>query len=74
MRAFVDRVTDGVAVLLTDGGGRAYLPVASLPPGIQAGSLVEVTIAELPRGALAGSAEEIAAWIERLRAGDHHHG
>ncbi len=74
MRGFVDRLDDGVAVVLLDGGGRAYVPRSALPPGIVAGSFVDVTIA--PAGAPTGaeSAEEIAMLIERLRSGEHRHG
>lgn len=73
MQGFVDRLDDGVAVVLLDGGGRAYIPVAVLPPGVTAGSFVEVSIdpAPVPSGA---SAEEVASLIERLRSGDHRHG
>lgn len=74
MRGFVDRLEDGVAVVLLDGGGRAYLNAAALPPGIEAGSVVEVSIAPVERPAGAASAEEIAALIERLRSGEHRHG
>ncbi len=74
MRGFVDRVEDGVAVVLLDGGGRAYITASALPPGIDVGSVVEVTIAQIERSAGAASVEEIAALIERLRAGEHRHG
>lgn len=70
MRGFVDRVEDGVAVLLLDGGGRAYIPRASLPEGIEAGSLVDVMVG--PLGPM--PVEETADLIERLRAGGHRHG
>ncbi len=70
MRGFVDRVEDGVAVVLLDGGGRAYLPSDHLPPGIAAGSLVEVTLS--PLGPM--PVDEVADLIERLRSGEHHHG
>lgn len=70
MRAFIDRVDDGVAVLLLDGGGRAYLPADALPPGASAGQLVEVTVTLM--GPM--PVEEMAALIERLRRGGHRHG
>ena len=70
MRGFVDRVEDGVAVLLLDGGGRAYVPRAALPEGVEAGSLVDVTVAPLGPTPV----EETADLIERLRAGRHRHG
>ncbi|MGH2375876.1 MAG: DUF3006 domain-containing protein [bacterium] len=74
MRGFVDRLEDGVAVVLLDGGGRAYLNASVLPAGIAAGSLVEVTITGVDAPADAASVEEIAALIERLRSGEHRHG
>lgn len=74
MRGFVDRMEDGVAVVLLDGGGRAYLNASVLPVGITAGSLVEVTITKVDAPTDAASVEEIAALIERLRSGEHRHG
>jgi len=70
MRGFIDRVEEGVAVLLLDGGGRAYIPSAALPEGVEAGSLIDVTVS--PLGPM--PVEEIASLIERLRAGGHRHG
>jgi hypothetical protein len=69
MRGFIDRITDGVAVILLEGGGRAYVPAARLPAGSAAGALVDVSITPLPPGA--GDAEVVAEIIERLRAGEH---
>ncbi|MGH2403054.1 MAG: DUF3006 domain-containing protein [bacterium] len=74
MRGFVDRLDDGVAVLLLDGGGRAYINASALPPGIKAGSVVEVTITPVEGPTDAASVEETAALIERLRSGGHSHG
>lgn len=74
MRGFIDRVEDGVAVVLLDGGGRAYLNASVLPAGITAGSLVEVTITKVDAPTDAASVEETAALIERLRSGEHRHG
>lgn len=70
MRGFIDRVEDGVAVLLLDDGGRAYIPAGVLPPGVAAGHLVEVTLT--PLGPM--PIDEMAALIERLRSGGHRHG
>lgn len=75
MRGFIDRVTDGVAVILLEGGGRAYVPAAQLPEGSTAGELVDVSITPVPPDL--GDAEAVAEIIERLRAGGHlrrHHG
>lgn len=69
MRGFIDRVADGVAVIVLEGGGRAYLPVSRLPREAQAGGIVEVTVSSL--GTM--SADEVADLIERLQAGEHHH-
>jgi len=69
MRGFVDRVTDGVAVILLEGGGRAYLPVGQLPPQAMAGAVVEVAIS--PLGPV--PADEVADLIERLQSGEHRH-
>ncbi len=69
MRGFIDRVEDGVAVLLLDGGGRAYLPIGALPAGANAGSLIDVSLSAL--GPM--PVEEIADLIERLRGGEHRH-
>ncbi|MDR7486503.1 MAG: hypothetical protein QN187_14385 [Armatimonadota bacterium] len=74
MRGFVDRVTDGIAVILLEGGGRAYVPEAVLPPGTASGHLVEVTIARVDVPTGPDAAEEVAQLIERLRTGGHRHG
>jgi hypothetical protein len=74
VRGFIDRIVDGVAVILLDGGGRAYLPAAALPRDLDAGDLIEVSLAriEVPGGP--DAAEEIASLIEHLRSGEHRHG
>jgi len=69
VRGFIDRVEDGVAVLLLDGGGRAYLPAGALPAGTDAGSFIDLTLTAL--GPM--PAEEMADLIERLRRGEHRH-
>jgi uncharacterized OB-fold protein len=71
VRGFVDRVTEGIAVILLEGGGRAYVPLSELPHGLDAGSLVDVTFA--PADSDARSGEALAEWIERLRSGEHEH-
>lgn len=74
MRGFIDRVADGVAVILLEGGGRAYVPLNTLPAGVEAGAVVEVTVSRVEIAAGAEGAEEVAELIERLRAGEHRHG
>ncbi len=74
MRGFIDRIVDGVAVILLDGGGRAYIPASRLPPGLGAGTMVEVTLAPAAGAGGPESAEDIASLIERLRGGEHRHG
>ncbi len=74
MRGFIDRVEDGVAVVLLDGGGRAYLNASGLPAGIAAGSLIDVTLTKVDAPTDAAAVEEMAELIERLRSGEHRHG
>jgi hypothetical protein len=71
VRGFIDRVVDGIAVVLLDGGGRAYLPASSLPPDVEAGSVVDLALHAVPAPQTAEAAVEVAELIERLRAGDH---
>lgn len=71
MLGFIDRIEAGIAVVLLDGGGRAYLPASALPPGAAAGGFVDLSLAAADPPPGAGSAEEVAALIERLRAGEH---
>ena len=74
MRGFIDRVADGIAVLLLEGGGRAYVPVDHLPAAAAAGRVVNVTVTVPPPPTQHDDVEEIAALIERLRGGEHRHG
>jgi hypothetical protein len=74
VRGFIDRVADGIAVLLLEGGGRAYVPVTSLPAGAAAGRVVEMTVTVPAAPTEPDQIEEVAALIERLRAGEHRHG
>jgi hypothetical protein len=62
-----------VAVILLEGGGRAYVPISGLPAGARAGRIVEVAVG-LVEIAPGEGAEDVAALIERLRAGGHQHG
>jgi hypothetical protein len=73
MHAFIDRIADGVAVILLEGGGRAYVPVSGLPPGSAAGHMLAVTLALVPGPEGVAQAEAAADLIERLRYGEHRH-
>ena len=64
MRAVVDRLEDGVAVILLEGGGRAYVAAELLPAGVGEGTVLRLTWDVEADG----SAGEIAALIARLRA------
>jgi len=74
VRGFIDRVVDGVAVILLEGGGRAYVPIGTLPSGVEAGAVVDVTVTRTEIASGVEGAEEVAELIERLRAGEHRHG
>jgi hypothetical protein len=63
MRGLVDRIEDGTAVILLEGGGRAYVPVTHLPPGAGVGTLLRLHW--VVEGVAA--AQEVAARIEALR-------
>jgi len=67
IRGIVDRIEDGIAVILLEDGGRAYLPAGRLPPGARAGALVRVDLE------VEGQADpaEVAALINHLRHGGH---
>ncbi len=67
MRGIIDRLEDGMAVILLEEGGRAYVPAGRLPPGTRSGALVRVDLE------VEGQAdpEEVAALIDHLRQGGH---
>lgn len=67
MRGVVDRVEEGLAVILLEEGGRAYVPVGRLPRGVAAGTLLQL------RWEVEGQADpsEAAALIAHLRHGGH---
>lgn len=67
MRGIVDRVEDGIAVILLEEGGRVYIPVAGLPPGTGPGALVRLDLEVEGRADPA----EVAALIDHLRHGGH---
>ncbi len=67
MRGIIDRLEDGVAVILVEDGGRIYLPATDLPPDSRPGTLIRVTLER------EGEADpgEVAAFIAHLRHGGH---
>jgi hypothetical protein len=67
MRGIIDRLEDGMAVILLEEGGRAHLPAGRLPPGTRSGALVRVDL-EVEGQA---NPEEAAALIDHLRHGGH---
>lgn len=69
MRAIVDRIEDGVAVLVFEDGGRAYLPADQLPAGVGEGTVLRLSWAVDTDS----NAEEIAQLIERLRRRTEEH-
>ncbi len=68
MRAIVDRVEDGVAVVVFDDGGRAYLALERLPPGAGEGTVLRVEWSV----DTSVSAEEVAELIDRLHRHTEH--
>lgn len=69
MRAIIDRVEDGVAVLVFESGGRAYVPADQLPPGAGEGTVLQIGL-HVDTDA---NASEIAALIDRLRRRTEEH-
>ncbi|MBI2123447.1 MAG: DUF3006 domain-containing protein [Armatimonadetes bacterium] len=69
MRAIIDRVEDGVAVLVFESGGRAYVPADQLPPGAGEGTVLQIGF-HVDTDA---NASEIAALIDRLRRRTEEH-
>lgn len=63
MRAIVDRIEDGVAVVVFEGGGRAYLPAEHLPAGAGEGTVLHLSWTV----DTSSDSAEIAALIDRLR-------
>jgi len=69
MRAVVDRVEDGVAVIVFEDGGRAYVPAEHLPAGAGEGTVLRL---DWSVDATSG-ADEVAALIEQLRSRTEDH-
>jgi hypothetical protein len=69
MRAIVDRVEDGVAVVVFEDGGRAYLPAEHLPAGAGEGTVLRLEW-QVDTGS---GADDVAALIQRLRARTEEH-
>lgn len=59
----IDRVEDGVAVLVFEDGGRAYVPASTLPPGAGEGTVLNLSWSV----ATDADAGEVAQLIDRLR-------
>lgn len=62
MRAIIDRIEDGVAVLLFEDGGRAYVGADQLPAGAGEGTVLQVRWEVEERGG-----EDVTDMIDRLR-------
>ncbi len=69
MRGIVDRIEEGVAVIVFEDGGRAYVAADQLPAGAGEGTVLRVEWKVEPDA----SAEEVARLIDRLRAGSEEH-
>lgn len=68
MRAFVDRIENGIATLLLgdDEAGRAEFPVQFLPQGTHEGMILQLTIA-IDRAATHHAHEAVQELLDRLR-------
>jgi len=69
MRAIIDRVEDGVAVLIFESGGRAYVPADQLPQGAGEGTVLRIAL-EVDANA---NASEIEDLIDKLRRRTEEH-
>ncbi|MCK9630828.1 MAG: DUF3006 domain-containing protein [Methanoregula sp.] len=67
MRATVDQIDEGIAVMVPrEGDARPFhLPVSFLPPGCREGDIVTVTIVR-DDAATAEAKERVAGFIQRL--------
>lgn len=68
MRAIIDRIEDGVAVLVFEDGGRAYVGAERLPPGAGEGTVLKISWDVDDTGG-----EDVAALIDRLRRRTEEH-
>lgn len=69
MRAIIDRVEDGIAVLIFETGGRAYVPADQLPIGAGEGTVLRIHL-EIDTTA---NTSEIEALIDNLRRRSEKH-
>lgn len=69
MRAIIDRLEDGVAVVVFENGGRAYVPASDLPPGAGEGTALRLSWSVDEEA----DATEVAELIDRLRRRSEDH-
>lgn len=68
MNVSIDRIEDGVAVLVIeeDPSGLIYLPVSLIPPGCREGDVLTLTLESDPAGT-AAARERVSGLIENLK-------
>jgi antitoxin (DNA-binding transcriptional repressor) of toxin-antitoxin stability system len=65
----LDRIEEGIAVLLTDDGRRISMPASLLPAGRQEGSVLEMTL-EVDRAETLRRTERVREMQRRLLEGN----
>jgi len=68
MKATIDRIEEGVAVLISteEEPVRMTVPVSLLPPGVKEGDVLSIAI-ERDEGATAASKDRVSSMIEKLK-------
>jgi hypothetical protein len=68
MKAIIDRIEEGIAVLVMqeDPHERINVPVSLLPPGFREGDVLTLTL-EADTGATATTKERVSGLIERMK-------
>lgn len=68
MKATIDRIEEGVAVLISTDKEpvRMTVPVSVLPPGAKEGDIVSIAI-DREEGATAASKDRVSSLIEKLK-------
>ena len=68
MKATIDRIEEGVAVLISteEEQVRMTVPVSLLPPGVKEGDVLSIAI-ERDEGATAASKDRVSSMIEKLK-------